>query len=442
MKHTTIGLFAIIAIFSTDNTAFSQNRIRVNAEGNTPTGLAPHGQVTVQRLGGVRSDLIALHRSGFISLRSPGRIKNALKDSRLFTGNLRHYQADTTAFRSTFSKIRNRRASYSGGGTVINNPTALSNNRSRINSSVGRTFVLRGNPLVVTSPIEVGSNTTIWIDGKIEYRGPNFSRPLTNDFPIPTRGFFNCVNKNNIKIYGTKRGFVNCNIGGRKLWGVNFTNCTNSKVENITMLGCMDGLYVAGGRKNLFTGNFVSDCQFRGIWTKGGPGNRADGNRIISNLVARNNVDGIDVDGFASFATVENNVIFHLGIDGNSTRRNMVWSEVASHDIIFRENAGVHGRDFQTGMRENGTNRSENPPATRNNQWIRNRVFYAGSFPSTGVTGNQVNKVNYNSMTLRENVVYLDTRTFNRAALQRDFRFGNMHRNTSILNDVRYLVRP
>jgi len=435
------ALLPVMAIFGTLGSLHAQT-IRVQAEHPISGGrvLEPFGKVLVKRVTVPTSSSIGSYRNGFRSLAIP-RVKNTLLNSRLFRGSYVHHYAAKSAYSQVFRNgINARRANTNGIRGSIVTAGNLNAMRARIRGN-GGTFIFRGNGLlVVTNPIEVGSNTQIWIDQRISYRGPrSLTSPRPNNRPEERFGVFYSTNKQNVRISGTKRGYIDgLHNRVRKLNGILLTDCRNSFVRNVTVAGAREGIKIAGCRNTRVERNVTVDCDLRGIWAKGGRGND-----VIGNLMARNGADGLDIDAFSSDFDAINNVVYHQGLDGGRPSRNMIWTEVASNNCRIRLNVGIQGPAGGSGIRENGSNANESAPATRNNTWTNNAVYYAGlgGGAFSGVSSNRNQKINYSTMTFRNNQVYLDTRDFTVGSLERRFTFGNMALNTSILNDVIYHVR-
>ncbi len=294
-----------------------------------------------------------------------------VKNSRLTQGDYAPNICQMQAVIETLEFLANRAATYTGGGTVVNNSN-LETHRAAIAGS-GGTFIFRGTVNVTGRDklIQVGPNTTIWIDGVVRYTGPVIPGTVPDQFSVSDviNGIFevrgsNGNHKNGARFFGTKRGKL---VGNDRLAGIYSRWSRNLIIEGVNTDNCRNVLFLHNVNGNSrVKGNFVFNSTRRAIHLK-----VTNGMLVENNLVFDADVDGIDVDAFAKNTNVNRNVI----VKGGS--RWQVWTEIVAVDNTIDGNVGVHVNETDGGFQENGSENGQAP--TARNTWINNHVFYANS---------------------------------------------------------------
>ncbi|WP_158224738.1 carbohydrate-binding protein [Agaribacterium haliotis] len=315
------------------------------------------------------SGSVAQLRAWLQSAELPASVHN----SRLTEGEFASNIAQMDAVKNTLSWLANDRpATYSGAATIVNNSN-LEQHRAAI-AAAGGTFVFRGTVDVTSREklIQVGENTTVWIDGTVRYTGPVIPGTIPDEYSVSDviNGIFevrgsNTKAKANVKILGTKRGKL---LGNDRLAAVYTRYAKALKVEGLNTDNCRNVLFLNNVYgDSLVRGNFIYNSTRRAIHVKA-----SNGIRVENNLIFDADVDGIDIDAYTKNSITRANVL----VDSGS--RWMVWTEIASVDNLIDANVGIHVRDGDGGFQENGSE-SNGQPATARNTWQNNHIFYADS---------------------------------------------------------------
>ncbi len=355
-------------------------------------------------------------------------LPNAVVNTRLTQGDFANNIAQTDAMKETATALANRLATYTGSGTVIN----ASNLESQRNAIAGNggTFIFRGTINLNTGNklIKVGSNTTIWVDGTINYTGPILPGTIPDEYSVSDvlRGVFevkgsNGNNKTNVKFFGTKRSKIN---GNKRVAGIYSKRAINLIVEGINFITCRNVLFINNtyGQNSRLEANYIYDCARRAIHLK------ASNNTLVkNNLMVKCDVDGVDMDAYVNGIKCIKNVAFDAG------SRWQYWTEIAAKNCITDGNIGIHIRNGDGGFQENGSETARpNEPPTQNNSWINNHVFYANDANSyrQGFSFHPNRKIDRPSTTFRNNIVWYT----NSNAYKNNPKTDDL----SILNDVYY----
>ncbi|TXE09943.1 T9SS type A sorting domain-containing protein [Seonamhaeicola algicola] len=357
---------------------------------------------------------------------------NALLDSkaRLVEGYFKKNIAEQAGAKNTISNLKSRSETYTGTGTVINTIAQLNNLRSTIaqNHTSMTTYIFRGTiDINQGNPIEVGSNTTLIIDGIILYdkeipnTGASSGTPLGEKEGgiIEIVGLNNNSRKNNVKIIGTKRGQLEYK---RQVGNAIYAEFVNDlEINGVEMYNCYNSLHLKQISQNsIVQNNVVMD-----------DGRRAIHMKVCRDLVIKNNLvfnawqDGVDIDAFTERASVIENLFIKSG------NRFMAWTEVSASNNLIENNVGIHyeGDDSNGGFSENGSNNNWERP-TANNVWRYNHVFY----PHDGLSGVKMRdqfQINRPSNTFFRNYVWTLT----------NLPWHNPHPHDNIKDDIFYLSK-
>lgn len=309
--------------------------------------------------------------------------------ARLVQGYFAKAISSLAAPKNTINGLKNRPATYTGSGTEIKTLARFKELKDEIkkNHSSMKTYIFRGTIDFGTNGghIEVGSNTTIVIDGVIKSDREVPLDGQTQGTPLGERegGMIEIVGtssnrKNNVKIIGTKRGQLEYK---RKVGNAIYAEYVNNLViDGVEMYNCYNSLHL----KKLGRSNYPNEkCYIRNNAIKG-DGRRAIHMKVCRYVIIEHNVvfdawqDGIDIDSFTDLTEVKENLFIKSG------NRFMVWTEVSSSQNLIENNVGIHyeGDDSNGGISENGSNRDFEKP-TQKNTWRYNHVFY----PHDGTSG-------------------------------------------------------
>ncbi|NMH88433.1 T9SS type A sorting domain-containing protein [Flavivirga algicola] len=400
-------------IISSQTVSAQYTLVNANNTGQVYQGTAPAGTGNVTDI-----------RNKLFDAGLPSSVVN----TRLTQGNFASNIAQTDAMKETATALANRPATYSGSGTVVN----ASNLESQRNAIAGNggTFIFRGtiNLNAGNKLIKVGSNTTVWVDGTINYTGPVLPGTIPDEYSVSDvlRGVFeikgsNGNNKTNVKIFGTKRSKIN---GNKRVAGIYSKWVSNLVIEGINFITCRNVLFINNtyGQNSRLEANYIYDCARRAIHLK------ASNNTLIkNNLMVKCDVDGVDMDAYVNGIKCIKNVAFDAG------SRWQYWTEIAAKNCITDSNIGIHIRNGDGGFQENGSeNARPNEPPTQNNAWINNHVFYADDANSyrQGFSFHPNRKIDRPSTTFRNNTVWYT----NSNAYKNNPKTDDL----SILNDVYY----
>ncbi len=415
-KPSVLGLnfFLLSFMIMSSQTVFAQyTLVNANNTGQVYQGTAPAGTGNVTD---IRNKLF------------DAGLPNAVVNTRLTQGDFANNIAQTDAMKETATALANRLATYTGSGTIIN----ASNLESQRNAIAGNggTFIFRGTINLNTGNklIKVGSNTTIWVDGTINYTGPILPGTIPDEYSVSDvlRGVFevkgsNGNNKTNVKFFGTKRSKIN---GNKRVAGIYSKRATNLIVEGINFITCRNVLFINNtyGQNSRLEANYIYDCARRAIHLK------ASNNTLVkNNLMVKCDVDGVDMDAYVNGIKCIKNVAFDAG------SRWQYWTEIAAKNCITDGNIGIHIRNGDGGFQENGSETARpNEPPTQNNSWINNHVFYANDANSyrQGFSFHPNRKIDRPSTTFRNNIVWYT----NSNAYKNNPKTDDL----SILNDVYY----
>ncbi len=415
-KPSVLGLnFFLLSfmIISSQTVSAQYTLVNANNTGQVYQGTAPAGTGNVTD---IRNKLF------------DAGLPNAVVNTRLTQGHFANNIAQTDAMKETASALANRPATYTGSGTVIN-PSNLESQRNAIAGN-GGTFIFRGtiNLNAGNKLIKVGSNTTIWVDGTINYTGPVLPGTIPDEYSVSDvlRGVFevkgsNGNRKNNVKIFGTKRSKIN---GNKRVAGVYSKWVNNLEIEGINFITCRNVLFINNtyGQNSRLEANYIYDCARRAIHLK------ASNNTLVkNNLMVKCDVDGVDLDAYVNGIKCIKNVAFDAG------SRWQYWTEIAAKNCVTDGNIGIHVRNGDGGFQENGSENSRpQEPPTQNNSWINNHVFYANDANSyrQGFSFHPNRKIDRPSTTFRNNIVWYT----NSNAYKNNPKTDDL----SILNDVYY----
>ncbi|WP_010520909.1 galactose-binding domain-containing protein [Aquimarina agarivorans] len=300
------------------------------------------------------------------------RIPQPVINSRLTQGFYANHIAGQAAVRETAAILAARRNTYTGQGTVVNQSN-LEQNRAAIANN-GGTFIFRGNITVnaISKFIQVGSNTTIWIDGTVTYTGPQPNGTTPDQFSVSdvvngvfeVRGSNNRNRKSNVNFFGTKRGKI---ITNGRCAGVYTRFVRNLEISGVNFERCRNVLFINNTVDSKLEGNFIYQSERRAVHIK------ATNNVEVSrNLIFEAKVDGIDVDAFAKNTDVLKNVVCHTG------DRFMIWTEIAVENTLVDQNVAMFMPNADRralAYQENGSETTQ--PPTRDNTYSNNHVFYA-----------------------------------------------------------------
>ncbi|WP_370978348.1 carbohydrate-binding protein [Agaribacterium sp. ZY112] len=347
---------ASFALDYNDNSSFTL----VNADNG--------GQVRLRDAPGGRGDINAIR-----GLANKAGLPSVVRDSRLSTGDYASNIAQLAAVQNTLSSLADARPdTYTGAGTVVTNSN-LDQHRNAIANS-GGTFIFRGTINISSKDklIQVGENTTIWVDGTVRYTGPVIPGTIPDEYSVSDviNGIFevrgtNNRAKNNTKILGTKRGQI---LGNDRLSAVYVRYAKNLLVEGLNTNNCRNVLFLNNVYgDSLAQGNFIYNSTRRAIHVKA-----SNGITVKNNLVYDADVDGIDIDAYTKNSKTIENVLIDSGT------RWMVWTEIASVDNLIDGNVGIHVNNGDGGFQENGSE-SNGQPATARNTWKNNHIFYVDS---------------------------------------------------------------
>ncbi|KAA1247826.1 RICIN domain-containing protein [Aquimarina sp. RZ0] len=347
-------------------------------------------------------------------------------NSRLTNGVFSRNIAQTAAVKETASFIsntNNRPATYTGTGQVVN-ANNLENRRAAIAAN-GGTFIFRGTINIPSKSklIQVGSNTTIWIDGTVKYTGPIIPGTTPDIFSVSdvingafeVRGSNNSNTKNNVKFFGTRRGKIETND---RAAGIFTRFARNLTIQGIKFVKCRNVVFVNNTfGSSVVRGNIIHNSTRRAIHIK------ASRDVLIEkNFIYDADVDGIDLDAFSKFAKVRKNVLVKSG------SRYQVWTEIVTTDCEIDANVGIHVNKTDGGFQENGSENGQSP--TARNKWTNNHVFYAdGTAYRQGFSFHPQRVIDKGSTTFNNNFVW---QTENSAHKR------NPKNNT--LQDVKYYI--
>ncbi|WP_299595256.1 carbohydrate-binding protein [uncultured Microbulbifer sp.] len=307
------------------------------------------------------------------SLATQAQLPADVRNSQLTTGEYAYNIAQLEAVTETLNYLANARPdTYSGAGTIVTSAN-LEQHRAAIAGN-GGTFVFRGTIDIPSkdSLIQVGANTTIWVDGTVRYTGSEIPGTAPDEYSVSDviNGIFevrgtNNLAKPNVKIFGTKRGKI---LGNDRLSAVYVRYARDLQVEGLNTDTCRNVLFL----NNVYgsstaKGNFIYNSARRAIHVKA-----SNGIQIINNFIYDADVDGIDIDAY----TKNSETLRNLLIDSGS--RWMVWTEIASTDNMIDGNVGIHVNGADGGFQENGSE-SNGQPATARNTWKNNHIFYVDS---------------------------------------------------------------
>ncbi len=362
--NITILLLSIITVFTSLNAQiFNDNRNCTFVQADNSGG----NQVCVRKAPAPTGNANAIKNL----LRDAG-IPNKVLNSRLVNGEFANHMASLPALKETAESLASRRATYTGSGTVITQSN-LEQNRNAIANN-GGTFIFRGNVIVdaISKFIQVGSNTTIWIDGTVTYTGPQPPGTVPDQYSVSdvingvfeVRGTNNGNRKNNVKFMGTKRGKI---ITNGRCAGVYTRFVRNLEVSGINFERCRNVLFINNTVDSKLIGNYIDNSERRAIHLKA-----TNTVEVSKNLIFEEKVDGIDVDAFAKKSTVSKNVVCHTG------DRFMIWTEIAVENTLVDQNIGLFMPNADRkalAFQENGSETSQ--PPTKDNTYSNNHVFYA-----------------------------------------------------------------
>ncbi|WP_052481435.1 carbohydrate-binding protein [Gilvimarinus agarilyticus] len=326
------------------------------------------GKVQLRDAPGGSGDINAI-----MNLINSARLPDGLHRSRLSTGAYASNIAQTQAVQQTLQRLASDRPeTYTGTGTVVTSEN-LEQHRSAIESS-GGTFVFRGTIPITGKDklIQVGENTTVWVDGNVIYTGPVIAGTVPDEYSVSdvVNGVFEVRGSNskatqNVKIFGTKRGIIQ---GNNRLSGVYVRYAKNLTIKGLNTDRCRNVLFLNNVYgDSVVNGNFVYNSSRRAVHVKA-----SNGITVENNLIVDAEVDGIDIDAYTKNSNTLRNVLLDAG------SRFMVWTEIASVDNVIDGNVGIHVNDSDGGFQENGSESNGQPPTARN-QWLNNHIFYADS---------------------------------------------------------------
>jgi len=354
-------------------------------------------------------------------------IPDVVIQSRLTEGPLSGYITQMPAVISMANKLNGRPNTKStNGAVVINSGAVLNQNRNRLRNNATETFVFRGN-VNVNEPIIIGSNKTIWIDGKVTYTGP--VRPLANTdelspIPIIRDGLFRIVGKTRVSINGTKRGLVDCRTRIPFAYALNSNRIT---VRGNEVINGFNTVFMHQSQIVTIEDNFFYNSVRRGMHIIA-----VNNASIKNNLVYANHLDGIDIDAFTVDANVQFNVI------AGATHRFMLWTEIDARDNVMDNNVAIvlEGRRGKGSgaLQENGTEESRRGVSpfqgSRNNVWKHNNIFYAQK-AFDGVVMRKDRFIQFNTITFDNNYVW---------TVEGNVKRHNPKPQSNITKDVRFIT--
>ncbi|TYA84339.1 Ig-like domain-containing protein [Seonamhaeicola marinus] len=350
--------------------------------------------------------------------------------ARLVEGYFKKNIAEQAGAKNTLNNLKSRPETYTGSGTIISSLTQLNSFRAAIaqDHASMTTYVFRGTiDIDQGAPIQVGSNTTLVIDGilisdnEIPNTGATAGTPRGEKEGgiIEIVGPNNSNRKNNVKVIGTKRGQLEYKRQVGNAIYAEFVN--NLEINGVEMYNCYNSLHLKQISQNsIVQNNVIMD-----------DGRRAIHMKVCRDLVVKNNLvfdawqDGVDIDAFTERANVIENLLIKCG------NRFMVWTEVSSTNNLIENNVGIHyeGDDSNGGFSENGSNNDWEKP-TANNTWRYNHVFYAHDGLSGVKMRNQF-QINRPSCTFFKNYVWTLT----------NLPWHNPQPHDNIKDDVYYLSK-
>ncbi len=330
------------------------------------------------------------------------QIPQSVINSRLTDGLFANHIAGMAAVRETSALLAARRNTYTGQGTIVNQSN-LEQNRNAIANN-GGTFIFRGNITIdaISKFIQVGSNTTIWIDGTVTYTGPQPNGTTPDEFSVSdvvngvfeVRGTNNRNRKTNVNFFGTKRGKI---ITNGRCAGVFTRFVRNLEISGINFERCRNVLFINNTVDSKLEGNFIYNSERRAIHIKA-----TNNVEVSKNLIFEAKVDGIDVDAFAKNTDVLKNVVCHTG------DRFMIWTEIAVENTVVDQNVGMFMPNADRralAFQENGSETTQ--PPTRDNTYSNNHVFYADlNKGNRGFVLNPRRRIVRESITFRNNYVW------------------------------------
>lgn len=334
--------------------------------------------------------------------------------------------AGMTAVKNTALALKNRPDVAPVGGTVIGSLSDLNTNRAQIEDDVARTFVFK-NDWNVDSPIFVGANKTIWVDGVLTYNGnstatiggaaftprgtkvhavfmirhqtatenwqqvqgdgtsPDADRAINKDLKNEIK-----ANKTkNVTIKGTKRGRIVVlpgdeidvnNITLPKTNGIGIMSGVNILIDGLNIEGGLNGVFLSGSTNTSVVNCNITKSLYRGVHLHGAQNSKnlpvtTKFGYVKHNLVSYSEVDGIDIDSFSARWHVDENIVM------GATDRLLIWAEIDANNNSVDNNVGIILPNDKGGFQENGTEASRRGvgafKGTRDNKWLNNNIFYA-----------------------------------------------------------------
>lgn len=476
-KRITLSLLLFTAITANAQFTSTNGTSLVNAQAVGEPG-ANKGQVFVKNAPNFTGNKSVV-KKGFKDGGIPAVIYN--NPRLLGPGVYSKAIAGMQAVKRTANKIKNTLPTApTNGAIIINNITKLTNNRAKIADDTTRKFVFRGN-INIDKPILVGSNTTIWVDGVLNYNGVEaisfggadftprgskldgvfsirkaFSeslRKVGSDGKSPkadrdhNKALISDAKKNgkkNVVIKGTRRGRIVVKLGTErdvnnvllpKVNGIVVLGGTKNKIENLKIVGAQNGIVFWGAKDASVINSFIDKSVYRGVHLHSSINskNTTDAYGVVrNNLVTNSLVDGIDVDSFSSYWDVSENVI--MGADD----RFLLWTEIDAHHCDMKNNVGIilntnNDPTKNKGFQENGTESSRNNPesffkGTRENKWIDNNIFYAQRLLQ-GINMSSKRFIQRSTITFRNNYVWAQNANIQKFNPKR-----------GVTNDVYYLT--
>ncbi|MEM9338368.1 MAG: right-handed parallel beta-helix repeat-containing protein [Bacteroidota bacterium] len=425
LKNSWIFLFAVLSAFVGNaqfNLTTGYTTFPANAGGYPNLG---NGTVLVRKAP-AGTGVVNTIRTNITNSGLNNNIKTELLNSRLVNDFFNKHIAQMTAVKNTTAALKNRRATYTGGGIVISNNQQLNANRALLSNNSTRTFIFRGS-INVSQVISVGSNKTIWIDGEVRYVGATIPNTGVSQFtPAGEKedGLFRLLGGSgevkNTKFFGTKRGRI---WTGNKAPAIYISKGRNITVKDIEFYNCYNSISFKNvyGQSNYIQNNFFGYGQRRSIHLKA-----SNQVQVANNFIYRAGQDGVDVDAFSQNCQIRQNVILAGG------DRFQIWIEIGSSGNQVVDNVGIHTpvrTQSNGGMQENGSEVGQAP--TKNNSWTRNHIFYAQDF-FQGITMSSSRVINRNSISFSNNYVW---------SLKSSATRHNPKPQNGIMGDVRYLTR-
>ncbi len=400
-----------------------------------------------------------------------GKIPDKVANTARFLGNAGFASqiSDAWSVKETSQKLKQRPATAPDvAGVKIRSRRELRKNRKKLADDVKRTFIFSGE-IRVPSPIFVGSNKTIWLDGTLIYNGVDVvpeggaaftPRPTKHDgvFSVRTEAefrqtfptvdeadrefnrqqkkFVTSNRKKNVVFLGTQRGRIivqkstvkdGSGITLPKACGIVTLGADNVVIKGVRVEGALNAFFISSSTNVNILHCYTEGTVYRAIHLLSARAGGKDYGFIKHNLLYNSDVDGIDVDAFSNGFKIIGNVII------GSKDRYSIWTEIDAHNNLMDNNVAIVLEEGNGGFEENGTELVRKGvgifKGNRYNSWLNNSVFYADK-TRDGFVMRKGRFILFDTITFKNNYVWT-----------LDPKIGKNNPKFDALDDVYYLIK-